>query len=46
MPDAPASAPKRPTPDSRRGRYDFAQFTAVRRYQPALSFSPDGAEIR
>ena len=26
-------------------RYDFEQFTAVRRYQPTLSFSPDGSEI-
>jgi dipeptidyl aminopeptidase/acylaminoacyl peptidase len=26
-------------------RYAFEQFTAVRRYQPALTFSPDGAEI-
>src|SRR5829696_3013762 len=28
-----------------RGKYTFAQFTAIRRYQPALSFSPDGSEI-
>jgi dipeptidyl aminopeptidase/acylaminoacyl peptidase len=26
-------------------RYAFEQFTAARRYQPALSFSPDGSEI-
>ena len=26
-------------------RYTFEQFTAIRRYQPTLSFSPDGSEI-
>jgi dipeptidyl aminopeptidase/acylaminoacyl peptidase len=26
-------------------RYSFEQFTAIRRYQPTLSFSPDGSEI-
>ncbi len=26
-------------------RYTFEQFTAVRRYQPTLSFSPDGSEV-
>jgi dipeptidyl aminopeptidase/acylaminoacyl peptidase len=26
-------------------RYSFEQFTAIRRYQPTLSFSPDGREI-
>ena len=26
-------------------RYPFEQFTAIRRYQPTLSFSPDGSEI-
>ena len=26
-------------------RYTFEQFTAVRRYQPTLSFSPEGSEI-
>jgi dipeptidyl aminopeptidase/acylaminoacyl peptidase len=26
-------------------RYSFEQFTAIRRYQPTLSFSPDGKEI-
>jgi dipeptidyl aminopeptidase/acylaminoacyl peptidase len=26
-------------------RYTFEQFTAIRRYQPTLSFSPDGREI-
>ncbi|HEV2106924.1 MAG TPA: S9 family peptidase [Thermomicrobiales bacterium] len=26
-------------------RYTFEQFTAIRRYQPALTFSPDGDEI-
>src|SRR5919107_1251348 len=26
-------------------RYAFEQFTAIRRYQPTLSFSPDGSEI-
>ena len=31
------------TPAAR--RYTFEQFTAVRRYQPTLSFSPDGGEI-
>ncbi|HUG13774.1 MAG TPA: S9 family peptidase [Thermomicrobiales bacterium] len=29
----------------RRSEYTFEQFAAARRYQPALSFSPDGAEI-
>jgi dipeptidyl aminopeptidase/acylaminoacyl peptidase len=28
-----------------RNRYTFEQFAATRRYQPALSFSPDGSEI-
>ncbi len=28
-----------------RGKYTFAQFTAIRRYQPTLAFSPDGSEI-
>lgn len=28
-----------------RSRPTFGQFTAIRRYMPALSFSPDGAEI-
>jgi dipeptidyl aminopeptidase/acylaminoacyl peptidase len=32
-----------PTPVAR--RYTFEQFTATRRYQPTLSFSPDGSEI-
>src|SRR5215207_4221893 len=27
------------------GKYTFAQFMAIRRYQPTLSFSPDGSEI-
>ncbi|HEV2121994.1 MAG TPA: hypothetical protein VGW38_04360, partial [Chloroflexota bacterium] len=31
------------TPSTR--RYTFEQFTAIRRYQPTLSFSPDGSEI-
>jgi dipeptidyl aminopeptidase/acylaminoacyl peptidase len=35
---AEQAAPARPRPT-------FAQFTAVRRYQPTLSFSPDGSEI-
>jgi dipeptidyl aminopeptidase/acylaminoacyl peptidase len=35
-----ASAPARRSP-----RHDFAQFTAIRRYQPALSFSPDGTQL-
>ncbi|HEX3302342.1 MAG TPA: S9 family peptidase [Thermomicrobiales bacterium] len=26
-------------------RYSFEQFTAIRRYQPTLTFSPDGREI-
>jgi dipeptidyl aminopeptidase/acylaminoacyl peptidase len=30
---------------SRDSRYTFEQFAATRRYQPALSFSPDGSEI-
>ena len=25
--------------------YTFEQFTAIRRYQPTLTFSPDGSEI-
>lgn len=29
----------------RRDRHTFEQFAATRRYQPALSFSPDGSEI-
>lgn len=28
-----------------RNRYTFEQFAAARRYQPALSFSPDGSQI-
>ncbi len=28
-----------------RHRYVFEQFTAVRRYQPTLAFSPDGSEV-
>ena len=39
------ATPSTPHAGRVRPRYDFAQFTAVRRYQPALSFSPDGAEI-
>jgi dipeptidyl aminopeptidase/acylaminoacyl peptidase len=31
------------TPATR--RYVFEQFTAIRRYQPTLSFSPDGSEV-
>jgi len=33
--------------DSRRTsqRYTFEQFTAIRRYMPTLSFSPDGSEV-
>lgn len=27
------------------GGYAFEQFTAVRRYQPTLAFSPDGGEV-
>jgi len=30
---------------SRDNRYTFEQFAATRRYQPALSFSPDGSQI-
>lgn len=30
---------------TRTRRYSFEQFTAIRRYQPALDFSPDGDEI-
>ena len=41
--DAPTTG--RPASADRSPRYDFAQFTAVRRYQPALSLSPDGSEI-
>ncbi|HRA48507.1 MAG TPA: hypothetical protein PK819_10615, partial [Thermomicrobiales bacterium] len=26
-------------------RYAFEQFTAIRRYQPTLSFSPDGSQL-
>jgi dipeptidyl aminopeptidase/acylaminoacyl peptidase len=29
----------------RRGTYTFEQFAAMRRYMPALSFSPDGSEV-
>lgn len=28
-----------------RPRYTFEQFTAIRRYQPALAFSPDGSAV-
>jgi dipeptidyl aminopeptidase/acylaminoacyl peptidase len=31
--------------DTARSRYAFEQFTAIRRYQPTLTFSPDGGEI-
>ncbi len=31
--------------DRTRPRYTFEQFTAVRRYQPTLTFSPDGGEV-
>ena len=31
------------TPNTR--RYTFEQFTAIRRYQPTLSFSSNGSEI-
>ena len=30
---------------TRTSKYTFEQFTAIRRYQPALDFSPDGREI-
>jgi dipeptidyl aminopeptidase/acylaminoacyl peptidase len=30
---------------TRTRKYSFEQFTAIRRYQPALDFSPDGSEI-
>ncbi len=35
----------RPTGGERNRRPAFEQFTAIRRYQPTLSFSPDGSEI-
>jgi len=34
-----------PTREATTPRYTFEQLAAIRRYQPALAFSPDGAEI-
>lgn len=36
---------KRATTARRAGAYTFDQFTAIRRYQSTLAFSPDGSEI-
>jgi WD40 repeat protein len=33
------------TSTQEKARYSFDQFTAIRRYQDALAFSPDGSEI-
>jgi dipeptidyl aminopeptidase/acylaminoacyl peptidase len=40
-----ASTPGVSEPALQRSRPTFEQFTAIRRYQPALAFSPDGAEL-
>ncbi len=34
-----------PATEEPRPRYAFEQFAAIRRYQPTLAFSPDGAEV-
>ena len=34
-----------PVRDGAGNEYGFEQFTAVRRYQPTLTFSPDGGEV-